>query len=240
MKFRVGPNELGITEQTWAASKELAACPAFDAAGITNAVVLAPHPDDEVLALGGTMQLLAHRGCDVSIVAITDGEASHPLARNVTRDQLAAIRAREREAALHRLGLAIRVTRLHVADGGVARETHLADWLEPLLAKASHCFAPWELDGHPDHDATGRAAIAACSRLGIELIRYPIWAWHWATNEMPWSRARRIELDGDAWTHKCGAIEAYRSQLSPLDDAPVVLPPEVVARFRRSYEVVFA
>jgi hypothetical protein len=25
------------------------------------------------------------------------------------------------------------------------------------------CLAPWELDGHPDHDAVGRAAATACS-----------------------------------------------------------------------------
>jgi LmbE family N-acetylglucosaminyl deacetylase len=35
------------------------------------------------------------------------------------------------------------------------------------------CLAPWELDGHPDHDAVGRAT-AACSAYRLPLLRYPI------------------------------------------------------------------
>jgi hypothetical protein len=36
------------------------------------------------------------------------------------------------------------------------------------------CLAPWELDGHPDHDAVGRATAAACSAYRLPLLRYPI------------------------------------------------------------------
>jgi LmbE family N-acetylglucosaminyl deacetylase len=36
------------------------------------------------------------------------------------------------------------------------------------------CLAPWEPDGHPDHDAVGRATAAACSAYRVPLLRYPI------------------------------------------------------------------
>jgi len=222
--------DVSTPESAWAGCAELAP---FDLTYIERAVVIAPHPDDEVLALGGVMQLLARRGCELSIVAVTDGEASHPRARHLTKSQLAELHAREREVALGRLGFGCR-------DGDVARETGLGDWLEPLVANATHCFAPWELDGHPDHDATGRAAAIACMRTETELVRYPVWAWHWATpGELPWADARRIDLDAAAVAAKHDAIAAYHSQIARLDGAPVVLAPDMLARFHRGFEVVF-
>jgi LmbE family N-acetylglucosaminyl deacetylase len=235
----VGPRALGTPESVWARSTELATCPPFELAGISHAVIIAPHPDDEILALGGLIQLLARRGATISIVAVTDGEASHPRSR-LDASRLAAIRASEREDALERLHTSpIRVTRLKISDGDVTRETGLSDWLEPLIKQASHCFAPWQFDGHPDHDACGRAAELACHRTATELVRYPVWGWHWATPAVfPWGSARRIDLDLATLTAKCDAITAYHSQIAPLD-GEVVLPPEVLARFQRAFEVVF-
>ena len=38
-----------------------------------RAVIVAPHPDDEVFAVGGTMALLDWAGYEVEVVAVTDG-----------------------------------------------------------------------------------------------------------------------------------------------------------------------
>ena len=43
-------------------------------------LVVAPHPDDEILAAGGLLVELAARGAEISVLALTDGEASHPRA----------------------------------------------------------------------------------------------------------------------------------------------------------------
>jgi LmbE family N-acetylglucosaminyl deacetylase len=116
----------------------------------------------------------------------------------------------------------------------------------PLLHGADWCLAPWERDGHPDHDATGLAAVLACTATGVRLVRYPVWAWHWATpdgDELPWPSARRIELASEDRAAKRAAIAAYRSQVAPLSSAAgdeAVLPPGVVSRFQRSFELVFA
>ena len=47
-------------------------------------VVVAPHPDDEVLAAGGLMRWMACRGREVLVVGVTDGEASHARSARVT------------------------------------------------------------------------------------------------------------------------------------------------------------
>jgi LmbE family N-acetylglucosaminyl deacetylase len=64
-------------------------------------VVVAAHPDDEVLGVGGTMAMLAARGVRLRLIAITDGEASHPGADPAV---IAQTRINESADALDRLG----------------------------------------------------------------------------------------------------------------------------------------
>ena len=224
--FVVSDTERGTGEAVWL--PRLATLPAFEVSRLERVVVLAPHPDDEVLGVGGW---LAGLRCAIDVVAITDGEASHPGRGR----ELVEIRAGERALALARLGIAARVTRLGCGDGRVAACAELPALLAPLVFGASLVVAPWDRDGHPDHDATGAAAALACRAAGVRLVSYPIWAWHWATPpELPWTRARRIELSPRVREAKAHAIAAYRSQ---LDD---ILPASVLARFHRGCEVVFA
>lgn len=233
----VGRDALGTPEAVWLGAG-LAALPEVAWGLPRRVVVLAPHPDDEVLAVGGALHAL---DADVRVVAITDGEASHPRSRTVTRAALAVRRADERDLALRRLGVRAEVIRLGQPDGGV-RDAALVPRLIPLVRDADLCLAPWEHDGHPDHDATGRAAIAACASAGVALVRYPVWAWHWAEpDQLSLGQARKITLGPAAQRAKRAAIAAYQSQIAPLSAAPgdeAILPPAVLARFARPFEVV--
>ena len=59
---------------------------------------------------------------------------------------------------------------------------------------------------------------------------------------MPWNRAHRIPLTVDAQTRKAEAIAAFESQVAAIGPAPgdaAILPPWVLARFQRPFEVVF-
>jgi LmbE family N-acetylglucosaminyl deacetylase len=209
-----------------------------------RAVLVAPHPDDEVLGCGGLMQHLAKRGVPLTVIAVTDGESSHPDSPTVTRTDLAAIRAGERRHAIEHLGVAAQVLRLGLPDGGVAVHTAtLAARLCSLLAPEVLCVAPWEHDGHPDHDAVAESAIQACAASGATLLRFLIWTWHWATPgdpRVPWTCARQLPLSPTEANSKQMAIAAFASQIAPLSDRPgdeTILPPAVVAYFQRSHEV---
>ena len=242
--FTVSETSLGTPESTWLNAEALAHCAPLHFGPPGRVVVLAPHPDDEVLGVGGTLQLLAAAGWSVCVVAITDGEASHP-GSPAARATLARIRAEERANALACLSLSeAEVVRLQVGDGLVTRASDLDERLAPHLRDASLCLSPWEHDGHPDHDATGLAARRACRTLGVPLLRYPVWAWHWASPEhLPWTSARKVPLPPEVQRAKRKAIAAYRSQIAPLGPAPgeaAVLPPAVLARFERPFEILFA
>ncbi len=248
MELKVGPEDLGTDERTWRAGGLLDDLARFDPGPAGRVVVVAPHPDDEVLGVGGLLQQLVQAGWVTEMVSVTDGEASHPRSTRITADELVERRSRERDAAYDRLGVQpARLSRLGLPDGSVAaREGQLSQALADRLEEASLCLAPWRHDGHPDHDAVGRAAAAACRDNGTVLVEYLVWAWHWTdpgSGDIPWASARRVDLSRQEQAAKRWAIRAFVTQVAALgpeagDAAP--LPAAVLARFRRPFEVVLA
>ena len=114
-----------------------------------------------------------------------------------------------------RLGLAAAPRRhLGLRDGRLAGdEDRLTDLVAAEVAGADVVLAPWSGDGHPDHEACGRAARAG---LAAAVLEYPVWAWHWAEPDdarVPWSRARRVDLDADAAARKAAAVGCFRTQV---------------------------
>lgn len=221
--------------------------PTFSLLGCNHLVVVAPHPDDEILGVGGLMAIAAAARIPVSIIAVTDGEASYPDSAELPADLLAALRPDELRCALVELGLSARIVRLGIPDGGVAdHETDLTAMLTDELAQnpsGTWCAGPWRNDGHPDHDATGRACERACRLTRTRFIEYPVWMWHWADPgdaAVPWSTARTIRLPTPIRHAKAMAVSRFRSQIdAPPGDAEI-LPPHVLARLLRSTETIFA
>lgn len=214
----------------------------------SRAVIVAPHPDDEVLACGGLLSLLGAAGRDVLVIGVTDGEASHPGSSKWTPRLLAQRRRQERETGLQILlssGLSTTVA-LALPDGGVAlHEARLQDDLKRHLLPRDVVLTTWRLDGHPDHEATGRAAVAAARWRGVRCWEMPVWMWHWARPDdgrVPWRRMRRLALDGQARSRKSRAIAAHGTQLvpSPADGTAPVLPDWALARLLRPFEVFIA
>ena len=211
-----------------------------------RAVVVAPHPDDEVLGLGGLLVQLARLHRKILLIAATDGTASHPHCPALPAKRLGRIRAAETRDALARLGVEdLTLVRLGLADGGLAAASRtLERSILCCLRPMDVVFATWRFDGHPDHEAAGTAARKAAALALARFVEVPIWAWHWGVPgdpSIPWSRARRLELGAETLERKRYAVAAYSSQVSPgfqRDVAPV-LPPSALARLLRSFEVAF-
>jgi LmbE family N-acetylglucosaminyl deacetylase len=135
---------------------------------IGRLLVLAPHPDDEVLGCGGL--ICAHRelGHPVDVVVMTDGalgdaaRANDPAYREERRN--------ETRRALHVLGGA-EVRFLDFPDGSLASRQEAADRLREIIAatRPATLVFPSPLEVHPDHRAT--ALHAARALKGIEAPR---------------------------------------------------------------------
>jgi LmbE family N-acetylglucosaminyl deacetylase len=136
------------------------------------------------------------------------------------------------------MGLAgAETVRLGMTDGEV-RATPLTRALCGLAGPGDLILAPWSCDGHPDHDAAGEAAARAGRRVGALVYSYLVWAWHWAAeSDLPWSRAVRVEMDAGLAESKRAAVRCFATQIGGPDP---ILPPAVLARLTRPFEVLVA
>jgi len=180
------------------------------------------------------MHTWSQRRLPITVICVTDGEAACP-----EISDLALIRRQELTCALRELGATrARVVRLQIADGNVAKyESALTDAICRPLLPHSILAAPFELDGHPDHDAAGRAALVAARRRDAECVRFPIWSWHQETpNLRSQPDARRFALNVHALEAKQRAMSQFRSQLTDRPGGAIV-PAHVLEYFSRPYEV---
>ena len=229
----------GTSEATWQAWRGLSLLPETDPDRWGSTVVLAAHPDDEVLGAGGTIARLAAAGCRLRLIAVTDGAASHPGHRDPAG--LARRRAEETLAALDVLGAAsAEVIRLGLPNAGLTgRQDEVAAAISGLTRGFDRCLAPWEGDLHGDHEAVGRAA----RQVGGRVRFYPVWMWHWARPadpRVPWTRGVRVPLPGPAGRVKQAAIACFGSQLEiRAPGVPPMLSPGFLEHFARDYEVLF-
>lgn len=151
---------------------------------VQRLVVLAAHPDDDVLGAGGIMSAAAAAGVDVVSVCLSDGAGSHPGSPTLSPHQLADRRHRELDCAAGILGLDT-PRWCGLPDGSLAAHPGaIAGIVDDVLAEApatpTALLSVWSHDGHPDHEAVGRCAVNAAARHGIDVWMYPVWMWHWA------------------------------------------------------------
>jgi LmbE family N-acetylglucosaminyl deacetylase len=218
--------------------------PPLDIEDCPALVLVGAHPDDETLGLGATAALLSGRGVTVQVVSVTDGEAAYPGRSANDRDEPAGVRRAELRCAVGRLGLPEPIFLAFPGGEGARWERRLAHELGRLLAgftRGAWCAATWRGDGHPDHEAVGRAAAVAERAAEAAFIEYPLWMWHWATPQdsaVPWHRVRRVPLTPLEVATKAVAVQCFSSQLQPVDETPV-LSPEVVQRLLAVGELVF-
>lgn len=206
-------------------------------------LVTSAHPDDDILAIGGLLCALNESGAELTCAVATDGEASHHETHTPGGVLLGEARRSEYLSALHALGLSD--TTVHffgLPDSGLRdHELAVASQLRTLMPGHDTVLTPWVFDGHPDHEAVGRAASMAAEP-GPEIWQYPVWMWHWArptTQQISWPQACGIELTTNQRAKKSTAIAVFETQLQPFGGEPAILPKPVLEHFGRSHEVVF-
>ena len=232
------PAEAGSSETLWLAATSDLTSPTWATSEPGRIVVVAPHPDDETLGVGGLLFDLGKCGWAVTVVAVTDGEAAHGPA-HATR--LRRTRPDEQTRALSYLSPGADIIRLAIPDGHVReRQVSLRNALDAIVRQrdATLLLSTWRGDRHPDHEATGRAAAGVAAHVGVAFCEFPIWARHWARpDQLPvaqlcgW-RVSRAGLDA-----KRQAMDVFASQTLAVDGVSI-LPAPVLARFLHPIEVL--
>ncbi|MGV8918447.1 MAG: PIG-L deacetylase family protein [Pseudomonas sp.] len=241
---------LGTSLCEWQSSRILARVPIISHRQLIppgqRLVVVAPHPDDEILGCAGVLAGMCGRESELLMIAVTDGEASHPGSQEWPASRLCEQRPLESVNSLAQLGLdvaALKWQRLGAPDSQVAgQERQLCERLHALLRSTDRVLTTWRFDGHCDHEAVGRATARAAAVKGACLIEVPVWAWHWARPQdprIPWRRARKLLLDEELLARKRRAIAAHVSQVTAQGSAAAVLTDEIIERLLQPFELVF-
>ena len=214
-----------------------------------SVVVVAPHPDDESIACGGLIALLARRSVVVNVIVVTDGCGSHPNSSDYPPARLAKLRAEETLSALTHLGVEERclwfcgLPDRFVPTEGVPGFTAAVDQALGLICRLSPktLVLPSARDAHGDH-----RAAAAIWRHAARLAPNPPWMLEyvvWPNAEPPGIVAVTFELGiAEVLPLKQRAVAEHRSQrgLVIMDDPDgFVLPANLLARASAPHEVFF-
>ena len=226
--------------------------PFADAVSITagqGVMVLAPHPDDEVLGCGGLILETLRAGTTPSVVIVTDGSGSHPMSERFPPSVLKRLRAEETREAVTRLGLPL--SHLHFMDCRDTAAPHAGNELDQAvetiagLVAATKCrviLAPWRMDPHGDHLAVHRMAAEVARSSGLRHLSYPVWGWTLPDDrELGCLRISGSRLNiAHLMDRKRHALQAHATQLGRvIDDDPsgFVLTDEILDRFLQPFEV---
>jgi LmbE family N-acetylglucosaminyl deacetylase len=178
-------------------------------------LVVAPHSDDEILGCGGTLALLAQKGCAIRVVVVTDGCQGDPLGRS--DGDIVAVRRSESRAALGLVGVSD-VVFLNEPDGQFFDSRRFQARMATLLEEydSDWLFLPSVLDYHRDHVALGLAVMSCWNRRGRRerAFLYEVWA--------PLPATCVVDITGVV-ERKRDALNCYQSQLAYRDYRTAIL-----------------
>lgn len=186
-------------------------------------LVIGPHPDDQELAMGGTIALLASQGHKVILADMTDGEPTPHGSREVR-----AVEAAAAASALSSPGNPVARVQLGLTNRRVVHDLESRHRLAGLIRAvgAQVLFIPYFEDAHPDHLAVTR--IAEDARFDAKLSGQPMPGdqgrppihpgrviYYFATHLKLVPRPSFVVDISAQVTKKRAAIAAYHTQVGP-------------------------
>ncbi|WP_433506990.1 PIG-L family deacetylase [Pseudonocardia halophobica] len=209
-----------------AARGRFTGAPALPVPDVRRCVVATAHLHEELCAAGGLMATLAEAGCAVEALAVTDGDGGPERPGAHSRERAGDRRDRPSIArgytALgldplrrYRLGLPAPLPAPRPApddglDAGADVAAALADLVRPD-PEGTLLVAPWEQDGHPDHDLVGTVAARVAREHRVRLLRYMLEPWRDDGTPsgialLPRQAVRRFRLSGGVLQRKDRAV----------------------------------
>jgi LmbE family N-acetylglucosaminyl deacetylase len=188
-------------------------------------MVFAPHPDDDIIACGGSMAKYIKQGNQVQVVYLTSGEAG---SHKYSKDQLAAIREEEARQAAASLGIK-QLSFLRMPDGYISytQENLLA--LVNIIREGtpSLIYVPHAQDAVRDHKFTWQLVSEACNKAAgpwFQVCPAPPWSTPGILAYEVWTPLQEpsyIEDISPFMADKLRALRCHQSQLEIQYDEAV-------------------
>jgi bacillithiol biosynthesis deacetylase BshB1 len=195
---------------------------------MARVMIIAPHPDDAELAMGGTIIKMVESGWDVIVVDLTDGEPT-PLGSKKQR-------AKEAKEASRILGISKR-TCLKMPNrylqASLENRRRLAEIIR--LNQPDVIFGPVLPDYHPDHVEAAKLIEGARFEAKFHKTdmkgtpHRPLRQYgYYSTHRLYHQRPSFIVNITEQWDRKVKVIQAYKSQISSPSLPNSISLPEVI------------
>jgi LmbE family N-acetylglucosaminyl deacetylase len=189
-----------------------------------NVLVVAPHPDDDVIGCGGSIALHRSLGHNVHVVYMTSGDAG---SIKIPKKTLGDVREKEALAALRVLDVS-QYTFFRLPDGYVSTDDNVLKRFIELIreTKPNVIYIPHEADAHRDHKRTHKIVAEAVRRAAYEAFQeckgkpwsvgtvlcYEVWT--------PIQSVTYVEDISPFMKKKLEALQKHASQIAivPYDD----------------------
>ena len=189
-----------------------------------NILIIAPHPDDDVIGMGGTIALKAKEGASFTIIYVTNGSGSVKTGeyKDLSKEELIILRKEEAKRSLVPLlddasdvrqeFLGLESATLFTTPELFTRE------LDAILRskKYDEVYIPYFKDRHPTHKAVAELSIETIKhgRFPVELYAYETW------DPLPVGENTIIVDISRYYRNKLAAVSCHKSQCSitPFDE----------------------
>lgn len=208
-----------------------------------NTVIIAPHPDDEVIGCAGLIQALVERGTPPYVIFLTSGEGAHRECCNVPEDDVAIARKRLLLEVSSILGLSQSyICIMNYPDGKIVAEQPETKQLDELLKSISPkvLIVPHRGEGWSDHVQAANIVKDMVADKAVDIYEYCVWMWYYNVWELDYKNARIQKMTHVTQQRKLQAIEHYLAPKAPCGEPwSGILPKPLLKAARWNKELYF-
>ena len=205
-------------------------------------LIVAPHPDDEVIGCGGLISRLVAQGNVPQIVVMTGGEGSHRGCCNLSDDKLKEARRKLTRDAMAILGVPDEnIHELEFPDGGISAENQQSVALKKLIEqlKPDIVFVPHWGEGWLDHVKTAEI-VKDIVPIDTSIYEYCVWMWYYNVwRGLDWKNAFVLKMTPEEHELKLRAMDAYIKPLAPCGRPWSGVLPNVFIKANQWYKELY-
>lgn len=183
-----------------------------------NTVIIAPHPDDEVIGCAGLIHTLVNRGTPPHIIILTGGEGAHRGCCDTSGAEVIIERRKLTMTAANELGLPVsQIHFLDYPDENISQDSSETEKLKELLNRLSPqtVFVPHRGEGWSDHVKAAEIVRQLMKSNDISIYEYCVWMWYYNVWNLDSKNAYILKMSHPMHQRKLQAIDQYTTPLAP-------------------------
>lgn len=183
-----------------------------------NVLIVAPHPDDEVIGCGGLISRLVSQGNIPYIIIMTGGEGSHRGCCSISGEEIRTARRMLTRNALAILEIPQdHIHELDFPDGGIDAKHGQIKELKKIIRDISpkSVFVPHWGEGWHDHVSTAEIVKSILPKT-TGVYEYCVWMWYYNVwCGLDWKNAYKLALKPEEHSKKLKALDTYVKPMAP-------------------------